>query len=330
MLKLGKRYLILVSGICYIEIFWYLTGCLGVSEKKKSDISYLKALKIDTIKIKTVTDSILKYKLNRPIKYTYFHVKGRLSVHELDSLYGTKNRTLILTLNRLDPYNLRAGDKLVVPDTFANILSYSPYPFVIKELKEIPKIIFVSRYIQAFACYENGNLVRWGPTCTGRKSKPTPEGLFSTNWKSRKTTSTINEKWILPFYFNIVNYEGVAFHHFAMPGYPVSHACIRLLENDAGWLYYWAEQWILNNDGETIRAYGTPVIIFGEYKYGSPPPWKELTDNSDALTISIDEIKDLLNMHLETIKERNLKRQLAIIEIKREKAEKDSLKLTMK
>jgi hypothetical protein len=330
MLNLGKRYLLPVLGICYLIGLSYLTGCSGVTEKKKTSTDSLAVLKKNTIKINAVTDTILKYKLNRIVKYTSFQIKGKQSIHVLDSLYSTQNLSLILALNRLDSYSMRAGNSIVIPDTLANILSYSPYPFIIDELKEIPKIIFVSRHIQAFACYERGNLVRWGPTCTGRKSKPTPEGLFSTNWKSRQTTSTINEKWILPYYFNILNNDGVAFHHFAMPGYPVSHACIRLLEKDAEWIYYWAEQWILGSDLKTIRAYGTPVVIFDEYKYGKPQPWKALVDNPDTLTISMDEIKILLDKYLPTIKERNDNRQLVRLEIKREKAAKDSLKLSMK
>lgn len=328
MLDLNRKCLPLFG--IYLILIIFFVGCLDFSDQKKTDDQKPNLLHFDSVKTDAKIDSILNYKFNKKITYSSFPVKGVKTVHILDSLFGKDARTLILTLNRLDSHNLRRGDSLVIPDTIAQLISYSPYPFVIEKLKLIPKIIFVSRKIQAFACYENGVIIRWGPTSTGRKSKPTPEGLFHTNWKSRKTTSTINEEWVLPFYFNIVNNEGVAFHHFSMPGYPASHACIRLLENDAQWLYSWAEQWILTKDGEQIRAYGTPVIIFDNYKYGTPPPWKRLTIDPDAQNIEIAKIDSLLDKHLDSIKERYNEREIILLALKMEKAKRDSIKLSMK
>lgn len=325
---LNRNYLFLLG--CYLTFFVLAAGCLDFSEQRKSSIHKPNLLKYDSVKTITKIDSILRYRFNRKITYASYPIKGIKTVHILDSLYGEDGRTLILTLNRLDSYNLRRGDSLVIPDTLANLISYCPFPFLIDKLKLIPKIVFVSRRIQAFACYENGILLRWGPTSTGRKSKPTPEGLFHTNWKSKKTISTINEEWVLPFYFNIVNNEGVAFHHFSLPGYPASHACIRLLENDAEWFFHWAEQWIVTKDGEKIRAYGTPVLIFGDYKYGTPPPWKRLTIDPDAQSISTTEIDSLLEKYLSVIKERYNDRELVLVSLKQEKAKRDSINLSMK
>lgn len=323
-----KKHLILFTFISALFLFHFISGCSKVEEKEIVD--KLPPLKFDSVMVEAKADTILKYKINRIITYTKYPVKGRKTIRELDSLYGSEGRNLILTLNRLDSYNLRRGDSLVVPDTIAPLLSFSPFPYIIDSLKEISKIIFVTRRLQAFACYENGVLIKWGPTSTGRRSKQTPFGLFHTNWKSKKTVSTIDEEWVLPFYFNIHNKEGVAFHHFSMPGYPASHACIRLLEKDAEWLYYWAEQWILTKDGVGVRAFGTPVIIFGDYKYGTPPPWKNVLSNPEECSVSVSEISELLKIHLETIKERLRIRQMVKLAIKEEKAARDSVKLAMK
>lgn len=58
-----------------------------------------------------------------------------------------------------------------------------------------------------------------------------------------------------------------------MQGRPVSHACVRLLERDAQWLYDWGDEWKLDSRGWKILATGTPVLIAGHYDFGSPPPW---------------------------------------------------------
>ena len=53
----------------------------------------------------------------------------------------------------------------------------------------VPELPTVTR-VQAFAAYDSGALVRWGPTSTGRREMPTPARLFHTNWKARQRTST--------------------------------------------------------------------------------------------------------------------------------------------
>jgi hypothetical protein len=122
------------------------------------------------------------------------------------------------------------------------------------------------------------------------------------------------------FYFNFYNKEGVALHQFDMPGYPASHACVRLLEQDAKWFYYWAEQWILGSDGN-FAAHGTPVIVFDEYGWGKRRPWRSLLENPYSACVSKPEIDSLMNKYLPAIAERVEKRNEIIAEIKRKKAE---------
>lgn len=265
-------------------------------------------------------DTVLKYKFNRIVHYSAYPVKGKTPLKDLLSQYGHEGTDLILALNRLDEENIRRADTLVIPDTLGSLLSFSPYPYVIEAARSVPKLLIISRRIQAFAAYENGVLVKWGPTSTGRKTKPTPAGLFSMNWKSRKTISTIDSSWILPYYFNFLNKDGVALHQFSMPGYPASHACVRLLENDAKWVYYWAEQWILSSGG-TIEAFGTPIIVYDEYRFGKRKPWKNLLEDPSAITVSDKEIEELMDKYLPTIQERIEKRKETILARKEKAAE---------
>jgi hypothetical protein len=215
---------------------------------------------------------------------------------------------LILTINRVDLRHLPRQDSIIIPDSFfVNYLKYSPFPSEIKTITNIHKIIYFSYRLQAFAVYENGILIRWGPTSMGRKTKPTPTGLFHTNWKSKRAISTFDDEWIMKWYFNLENFEGVSMHQYDLPGYPASHACLRLSEQDSKWFYTWCEPWILGQSGE-ISAYGTPVIIFGTYPFGERKPWRAVDKNLKDNFISSKEVEHETEPYLEIIKKRQATR----------------------
>jgi hypothetical protein len=77
------------------------------------------------------------------------------------------------------------------------------------------------------------------------------------------------------WYFNFDNARGLALHSYALPGYPASHACVRLLERDAIWIYGWCEGWTLGARGQVLDQ-GTPLLIAGRYAFGMLPPWRSL------------------------------------------------------
>jgi hypothetical protein len=244
--------------------------------------------------VKTVDNTVVK---TAPKPHFTYRLDSIANRHDLDSfhaMYDTAQTKIIEALNRLSPGRIRVGCKLIIPDPLsADIMAYSPYPTSISSLDSIPKIILINQRIQAFALYENGKLIRWGPTSTGRKNKPTPAGLLYTNYKARLKISTIDGDWKMPWYFNIQNRSGIGMHQFVMPGYPASHSCIRLLEGDAIFIFHWADQWKLSENGTQILRHGTPVIIFGSYAFGDTPPWRKLAEDSEAATISDDDIKTI-------------------------------------
>lgn len=245
---------------------------------------------------------VITYKFISPPKQNRY----KFLIEEYDTI-GAK---IILALNRVDDRFIRKPDSIVVPDTILNDkLLYSPFPKHLDILESVKKILLVDQRVQAFAAYEFGNLVYWGPTSTGKKSTPTPNGLFHTNWKSKKTISTDNPEWILKWYFNLENFRGVSLHQYELPGYPASHACVRLLEEDAYWIYYWAEQWILTKDGEFIIAYGTPVIIFGEYDFKGIKPWLLLPTEPEKALVNEKELTEVINKHILTILSRQEERE---------------------
>lgn len=252
---------------------------------------------------KSIPDSALSDQtpvLQKPsINYKLIKSKSYLT---LLKEYDTSGVKIILALNRVDKNRIGRLDSLVVPDTILSDFNlYSPFPQRIDLLEKVKKIIIISQSHQAFAIYEFGNLIKWGPASTGKKSTPTPNGLFATNWKSKKTISTDNSDWILKWYFNLENFSGVSIHEYELPGYPASHACVRLLAENSKWIYYWAEQWILTADAENIIAYGTPVIIYGVYDFKKGKPWRLLPTDPEKAKVNVEELETEIEKHLITI-----------------------------
>lgn len=270
-----------------------LTGCR--KEEKAPPVK-----KPDTTAVKPVPP-----KPELKIKYGMYATGDSAVVSRFMEIYTDTQRTIILALNRIDYQNIPLNDTLIVPDTFlTDLLPYSPFPEEMKLLDSIPKILLFSYPIEAFAAYDSGTLIRWGPSSMGKRSTPTPTGLFHTNWKAKETVSTDNEEWVLPWYFNLENKRGVSLHQFELPGYPASHACARLRAEDAEWIYYWAEQWIVTDDGESVIAYGTPVIIFGEYDFKGKPPWRAMAVNPDTANYTEPELWSIIKEYMPVIKER--------------------------
>ena len=219
----------------------------------------------------------------------------------LDSL-GTKEMDILLAVNRMDETHLKKTDSILVPtDLTGDLEFYLPFPFEVKALDSIKKIIFFSYPSESFATYEYGVLTHVGPTNMGKETAITPTGLFYTNWKAEETTSTVNDEWLLKWNFNVANNLGVGFHQYELPGFPASHSCMRLREKDAKMLFDFAEQWVLEND-DKVKIKGTPVIVFGKYDFNAPKPWLALKNDPDALKITEEELETILLPHLKDIK----------------------------
>lgn len=206
----------------------------------------------------------------------------------------TPQQILVLEkLNRRDVEHLLRAEPaipgLIVPETWPDDeLAFSPMPATYEWAEPYAKAIVVQQAAQAFGAYENGTLVRWGPVSTGRKETPTPAGAYNLTWRSRKRRSTDNDAWLLEWYFNFINERGVSFHQFDLPGYPASHACVRLLQRDAVWLYDWGEQWTLDpEDRRKIITPGSPVLIVGVYDHKAPAPWTDPVSAAQVIELPV-------------------------------------------
>jgi len=215
-----------------------------------------------------------------------------------DSL-GPRALLEVLKVNRVDLDHVRAGDSLVIPDGLREMqatdsLRHSPFPFAVPVLDSLPQLVLVSLRVQAFGAYGHGKLLRWGPISSGRREMPTPVGFYHVNWKDKERVSTENEEWLLTWYMNLESLSGLSLHKYSLPGYAASHACVRMLEEDARWLYSWVEQWRLTPDSTAVLRPGTPVVIYGKYAYGRRRPWRRLPEDPNAVTIPLGEIEGVL------------------------------------
>ena len=236
---------------------------------------------------------IFKYEIDYRVDSLY----SRKDIDSLFQSYTDEQLKTILALNRIERSRLRPNRQIVIPEcASAEFNVYSPFPENIHFLQCIPKTVLISQRVQAFGLYENGELVKWGPVSTGKRSTRTPNGLNYGNYKAKRKISTVDESWIMPYYFNFMNFEGIGVHQYSMPGYPASHGCVRLYMEDAKYIFDWAEMW--NVENAQITKNGTPFMVFGEYDYSADKPWYQLSQNMKANDLTQDEI-DTLKEYLE-------------------------------
>jgi hypothetical protein len=197
---------------------------------------------------------------------------------------GKKRSVLVGLLNRVLIPSLAVGDTVVVPNYYElDFRAYSPFPHYYTGARQFDKLFIIDKSIQAFAAYEKGKLARWGIVNTGAKESPTPNGRYNFNWKTEYRISSLSpedEPWEMWWVFNFHAARGIHIHQFAMPtGGPTSHGCVRLIDDDAMWVYNWADSWktTAGNDfgsehGRLLEQ-GTTVLVIGEDPEGKPQPF---------------------------------------------------------
>lgn len=201
-----------------------------------------------------------------------------------DVALGKQRSVLVGLINRVLVPSLGIGDTVVVPNQYdLDFRAYSPFPRFYAGGREFDKLFIIDKSIQAFAAYANGRLARWGIVNTGSRESPTPNGRYNFNWKTEYRVSSLSpedEPWEMWWVFNFHQARGIHIHQFAMPtGGPTSHGCVRLIDDDAMWVYHWADTWETTQGAgagsETgqIISQGTTVLVIGEDPEGKPEPF---------------------------------------------------------
>lgn len=198
---------------------------------------------------------------------------------------GRDRSRLVELLNRVLLENVSIGDTLVIPTEFElDFRAYSPFPRYYPGARELDKLFIIHKNIQAWAAYEFGKLVRWGPVNTGSDENPTPNGRFNFNWKQEYRISTLSppdEDWEMYWVFNFHHARGIHIHQYPFPtGGPTSRGCVRLIDADARWIYHWADHWETTNGhigpesgaGRLLKQ-GTMVLVLGGDPEDDPQPF---------------------------------------------------------
>ena len=234
---------------------------------------------------------VLYSSLNNDVqaRNTFYKIIG-----EGDVDIGLQRAKLVGLLDRRDVSRTGVGDTLIVPSAFVeDFCAYTPFPRHYAGAESFEKLFIIEKTVQAWAAYESGRLVRWGIVNTGAKESPTPTGRFNFNWREEYRVSSLSppgEPWEMYWVFNFYDERGIHVHQYPMPtGGPTSHGCVRLVEEDAEWIYRWADPWdntlgdgFGSNQGK-IRAPGTTVLVIGEDPPGEPEPFV-ISGNEISLT----------------------------------------------
>lgn len=169
------------------------------------------------------------------------------------SLFPKKDeRELVKFINRTNEF-LSLGMVIAIPEEIdgKTIYDFSPFPSEDKQYQE--KVIVIDHYNMAWAAYEESQLLRWGPISAGSPKcfeNPggcqTPGGQYQIIRKNGKDCASNSypqlisgERGGAAMPYCMFFYKGYAIHgSYHLPGYHNSHGCVRLLVEDAKWLFY--------------------------------------------------------------------------------------------
>ncbi|NQV72076.1 L,D-transpeptidase [bacterium] len=223
---------------------------------------------------------------------TFYKVIG-----EGDVNVGRSRALLVALLNRKLMDRMEVGDTLVVPDKFdLDFCAYSPFPRFYAGGLAFDKLFIIDKSIQAWAAYESGRLARWGIVNTGDPQHRTPNGRFNFNWKTEYRVSShspVGEPWEMYWVFNFVEERGIHVHQYPFPsGGPMSHGCVRLVDEDAKWIYDWADGWQKGSNGfktgfGTIAKQGTTVLVIGDDPPGDPTTFTKNGRSPELLPVRL-------------------------------------------
>lgn len=164
-------------------------------------------------------------------------------------LFGTYWRD-VLRFNRLDRRHFLGGVSIKVPKRLEQIKNFSPMPLNYPEASREPKFIMVDQTEMFLGAYQYGKLVFSSPVALGVQGKRVPNGTFRIDAADRKHRSNLYEieeigrpypmHYALRFWVDRSKEEEPSYwiHGRDLPGYPVSHGCIGLYDEEMQHDYY--------------------------------------------------------------------------------------------
>ncbi len=167
----------------------------------------------------------------------------------------------VLRFNRIDRRHLWPGAPLRVPKSLEDVKDFTPLPLFFQDAEHEAKFILVDLAEQFLGAYEYGHLVMSFPIASGDKENVTPDGEFRVTAFSRNHRSSLYkiEKKDIPYPMHyalrfFTNSKGVDFwiHGRDLPGYPASHGCVGLYDEEMQKRYYRSPEKPILEDAKTL------------------------------------------------------------------------------
>lgn len=164
----------------------------------------------------------------------------------LESLFGDRWID-VSRFNRIDRRHVYPGVSIKVPVRIEDIRDFNPMPEYYKPAESEPKFILIDRSEQFLGAYEYGRLIFSSPVATGETGNETPSGEFRITAFNRYHKSSLYfiEKTSIPYPMHYglrfyISRSGVAYwiHGRDVPGYPASHGCVGLYDEEMQRKYY--------------------------------------------------------------------------------------------
>ncbi len=214
-----------------------------------------------------------------------------------EAVFGDRWRD-VLRFNRIDRRHAVPGICLKVPERLDDIRDFTPLPrnYPPAEADADAKLILVDLSEQFLGAYEHGQLVFSAPITTGFRSDVTPTGRFrvtayqrhhrSSMYRVEHSTEYYPMTYGLRFY---INRYGISYwiHGRDLPGYPASHGCIGLYDeemqkevyhvpaqpelDDARKLFEWVVPALPVDEGLHELEDGPRVVVVGAAPGTRPP-----------------------------------------------------------
>ena len=164
-------------------------------------------------------------------------------------LFGESWRD-VLRFNRVDRRHFRAGVSIKVPKHLERIKNFNPLPLRYQDAAGEAKFILVDQTEMFLGAYRYGTLVFSFPVALGIEGKMVPNGTFRIDAADRWHKSNLYSikelgrpypmHYALRFFVDksIDTWPSYWIHGRDLPGYPVSHGCIGLYDEEMQYEYY--------------------------------------------------------------------------------------------
>jgi len=166
-----------------------------------------------------------------------------------DALFGEQWQD-VLRFNRMDRRHFIGRRSIKVPTRLEDIRDFTPLPATYPDAAGEEKFILVDQSEMFLGAYEYGKLVFSFPVAVGIKGHRVPNGEFRIDAADRRHTSnmyTVEEirrrypmHYALRFYVDKKPDRWISYylHGRDVPGYPASHGCIGLYDEEMQKEYY--------------------------------------------------------------------------------------------